>query len=104
MITDWDTFYYICIAIVLFNMVFGWSVLLGTPIYYGRLSGSISKVLFNPKLAWFLFEVPNLIWVLYFFLFRDASVSLGLLLFVIHYINRDILYPLSLKTTTKVPL
>lgn len=29
---------------------------------------------------------------------------MGLLLFVVHYVNRDILYPLSLKTTTKVPL
>jgi len=25
------------------------------------------------------------------------------LLFIIHYINRDLIYPLSLKTTTKVP-
>jgi hypothetical protein len=55
MVIDWDTFYYICVAIVLANMVFGWTVLLGTPVYYGRLSGSISKILFNPKLAWFLF-------------------------------------------------
>ena len=39
---DWDIFYYVCIAIVLANMAFGWTVLLGTPIYYGRLSSSIS--------------------------------------------------------------
>jgi len=25
------------------------------------------------------------------------------MLFIIHYINRDLIYPLSLKTTTKVP-
>lgn len=104
MIADEDLFYYTCIAIVVANMTIGWTVLLGTPIYYGRLSSSLSKILINPKIAWFLFEVPNLIWVFYFLLFKHASVSLGLLLFTIHYINRDILYPLSLKTTTKVPL
>jgi len=104
MSVDWDIFYYICVVIILVNMAMGWTVLLGTPIYYGRLSRSFSKVQFDPKLAWFLFEVPNLLWALYFLVFKNASVSLGLLLFVVHYFNRDILYPLSLKTTTKVPL
>lgn len=99
-----DTFYYICLAIVIANMIGGWTVLFGTPVYYGRLSSSISKILIEPKLAWFLFEVPNLIWVTYFALYRDMPFSVGILLFTIHYINRDIIYPLSLKTTTKVPL
>lgn len=70
MIDDWNAFYYLCLVIVLANMVLGWAVLTNIPVNYGRLSQSISKILFNPKLAWFLFEVPNLIWVLYFLLFR----------------------------------
>jgi hypothetical protein len=57
----------------------------------------------NPKFAWFLFEIPNLLWATYFILYKGHPLSFGFLLFIIHYINRDIIYPLSLKTTTKVP-
>ena len=31
-------------------------------------------------------------------------MSFGYALFILHYINRDIIYPLRLKTKTKVPL
>jgi 3-oxo-5-alpha-steroid 4-dehydrogenase 1 len=31
-------------------------------------------------------------------------LSVGIVLFTVHYINRDIIYPCLLKTTTKVPL
>lgn len=66
---------------------------------------------FNPRLAWFLFESPNLIWsgCLYFSrdeaLFQCWSNRILLGLFVIHYVNRCIVYPLRIaKTSQKVNL
>lgn len=82
----------------------GWLVPLGIKIGYGRLKNSTLSLELPPKLAWFLFEVPNLIWAVYFILIRGDQLSLGYGLFIVHYINRCIIYPLSLKTTNKVPL
>ena len=93
-----------CVGFVLFWTASGWLVTLGVKINYGRLKNSVTKLEFNPKLAWFLFEVPNLLWALYFLIIEGDSLSVGYALFIIHYINRDIVYPLRLKTQTKVPL
>lgn len=82
----------------------GWLVLTGIKINYGRLSSCFSSIYVNPQLGWFFFEVPNLLWAGYFLLFRGDSLSLAYALFIIHYINRDIIYPLSLKSATTVPL
>lgn len=82
----------------------GWLVLTGIKINYGRLSSSFSSIYINPKLGWFVFEVPNLIWAFYFIFIQGDSLSLAYVLFIIHYINRDIIYPLSLKSATTVPL
>jgi 3-oxo-5-alpha-steroid 4-dehydrogenase 1 len=51
-----------------------------------------------------LFEVPNLFWAAYFLFYHRDSLTLAFFLFIIHYINRDIIYPLRLKTSTKVPI
>lgn len=82
----------------------GWLVPLGIKIGYGRLKNSILSLDLPPKLAWFLFEVPNLVWAFYFILVRGDQLSLGYGLFIVHYINRCIIYPLGLKTTNRVPL
>lgn len=76
---------------------------LGVKIGYGRLKNSLFKFELNPRLAWFLFEVPNLIWAVYFLLVCQNKLTFGYSLFILHYINRDIIYPLRMKTTNKVP-
>ena len=90
--------------VVLSYSVFGWLTLTGIKLNYGRLANSFVNVYLNPKLAWFLFEIPNLLWAAYFLFYKNEPLSFGFALFIIHYLNRDILYPLTLKTTTKVPL
>lgn len=58
-----------------------------------------------PRLSWFIFESPNLIWSYLCWKERredlDGVNQLILSLFVLHYIQRDILYPLILSTNTK---
>lgn len=91
--------------IVIAYTLFGWLVPLGIKLNYGRLKNSLSKIDFEPKIAWFLFEVPNLIWAGYFLFVKNDALTFGYLLFILHYINRDIIYPFFLlKSTTKVPL
>ena len=97
-------FYTISLVFVVGYALFGWLIPLGIKINYGRLKNSLTSWDLDPKLAWFLFEVPNLIWAVYFLFIKGDTLSLGYGLFIIHYINRDIIYPLRLKTTTKVPL
>ena len=94
----------IAIAVVLLFTINGWLIALGIRLNYGRLKNSVTKLEINPKIAWFLFEVPNLLWAFYFLFIKGNSLSFPYLLFIAHYINRDIIYPLRLKTTTKVPL
>lgn len=96
--------YEICLGIVVGYSILGWLVLTGIKINYGRLSNSLAKVYFSPRIGWFVFEVPNLIWAAYFLFYLKNPLTLPYALFIIHYINRDIIYPLRLKSTTKVPL
>ena len=90
--------------------------------------------LLNAKLSWFLFEVPNLIWVGYCYYYwcdpdifyldsppdqhkrkvisieGDNNIQIStnfilLLLFTLHYINRAVIYPLRMnKNSQRVPL
>lgn len=57
-------------AIVIFYTLFGWLVLTGIKINYGRLKASISSIYVNPKFGWFFFEVPNLLWAIYFLFYK----------------------------------
>lgn len=58
-----------------------------------------------PRLSWFLFESPNLIWSFVCWKERrrnlEASNQILLCLFFIHYTQRAILYPLILSKNTK---
>jgi len=94
----------ICVWVVLGYSILGWLVLTGIKINYGRLSHSFLSIQVDPRFGWFFFEVPNLLWACYFIFVKGEGVTLPYLLFIVHYINRDIIYPLSLKTTTQVPL
>jgi hypothetical protein len=49
----------------------GWLVPLGVKVGYGRLKNSLFKFDIEPRLAWFLFEVPNLLWAIYFLFYCD---------------------------------
>jgi hypothetical protein len=93
----------VCSGIVIGSSILGWIVLTGIKIGYGRLKDSISKIEFSPKIGWFIFEVPNLIWALYFLFYLGDSLTISYTLFIIHYINRAIIYPLRLKSKTPVP-
>lgn len=64
----------------------------------------------NAKLAWIIFESPNLVWVLWS-LFHRVNESFGvtnaalLLMFTTHYINRSLIYPLQISGSSRpVPL
>ena len=59
----------------------------------------------NARLSWFLFETPNLLWSYYCFrhrrrdVFNSSPANIVLLsLFVMHYVNRCIIYPLRMTT------
>jgi protein-S-isoprenylcysteine O-methyltransferase Ste14 len=73
-------------------------------INYGRLKGSLFPFEFPPRIAWCLMELPNLIAVFYFTAVEGDGLGLGLALFLLHYLNRTIIYPLTLRTTTKIPV
>ena len=68
--------------------------------------------LINPRLAWFLFESPNLCWSAYAYIHRNRAVFdnnysnvILFSLFVIHYINRCLIYPMRMaKGSSKVNL
>ena len=72
----------------------------------------------DARMSWFLFECPNLIWSWYYskILYQQQSstesrkyiVSTNtvlMMLFTLHYVNRDIIYPLRMNPDSqKVPL
>ena len=43
-------------------------------------------------------------WAFYFLVILGDTISLPYVLFILHYINRGILYPLTIKTQTKFPV
>lgn len=71
---------------------------------FGKHSSGRWGPTLSPKLAWFLFESPNLGWSLYGYWNRDPDVFRAsianrwlLALYVVHYINRCILYPMRMS-------
>ena len=61
----------------------------------------------NPKLAWFLFESPNLLWCLFAYQHRNKDIFDGnnssnanvilFSIFAVHYVNRCFIYPLQMR-------
>jgi len=72
---------------------------------FGRHTTNKWGITINNKLAWMLMELPSLaIMCYYFFAFKDNFKSFVWILFVlwiIHYVNRTIIYPLRIKSTPK---
>jgi hypothetical protein len=58
--------YKISLVTVLIYTALGWLTMFGIKLNYGRLQSSLLKIYIPPKIAWFIFEVPNLIWAVYF--------------------------------------
>ena len=62
-------------------------------------------VTLNPKLGWILFESPNLLWAFFGWKNRitmNSTTNYVLFFaFVIHYINRSIVYPLRISPHAK---
>lgn len=71
---------------------------------FGKHSSDRWRPTVSPQIAWFLFESPNLAWSLYAYWNRDPQVfdesvanQCLFALFVIHYVNRCIVYPLRIS-------
>jgi len=102
----------------LFNtIVVGWIILafllfpviLKIPAPYGRHSRNDWGPLVNNRLGWFIMESPALFAFAYFVLkgggYQQIVIFSFFLLWVIHYLNRAIIFPLRIKTRgKKMPL
>jgi len=81
-------------------------------ISYGKLKSHYLKLEFNPRISWILFEIPNLIAFLIVFasdyslkIIENPMNYLLILPFLIHYVNRAIIYPLkTISSNKKVPI
>lgn len=86
--------HYLAIFIMLCFSVAAWlseKVSIG----YGKHFSHYLRLSIPPRFGWFLYELPNIVWVLYFL----PSLEIGpnaipYALFSIHYFNRDLIYPL----------
>lgn len=76
---------------------------------YGRHTKEGWGPLIDNRLGWMIYEAPALILVIVYFLSGDApktnAVWIMFSLFILHYINRTMIFPLRIKTKgKKVPL
>ena len=72
---------------------------------FGRHTTDKWGITINNKLAWFIMELPSLAIMSYFlFAFKnnfDSYVWILFALWIIHYVNRTIIYPIRIKSTPK---
>lgn len=84
---------------------------------YGKFSDSSKKTLISgimgpsipARLAWFIFESPNLIWSVICWCTRNdqtfqAPNAILLFIFVAHYINRAVVYPFCILNRESKPM
>ena len=75
---------------------------------YGKFSNNKWGKLFNYKIGWFIQEIVSPITFSYFFITGTADKSIiSWILFTIwvgHYINRSIIFPMRLSNAAKIPL
>lgn len=75
------------------------------PAPYGRHAKADSGIHLNTKLAWVLMEAPApIVFVVVFFLGKDATRSVPLFLLVlwlIHYVYRSFIFPFRMRSGTK---
>ena len=71
---------------------------------YGRHSSKKWGVLIDNKIGWILMELPALIVCPITYLFFEDNINQNLLfiiLWIIHYFNRTIIFPFKIKTKRK---
>lgn len=72
---------------------------------FGRHTSDKWGLMINNKVGWFVMELPSLLIMVYFLAYRDntAETFVWILfsLWIFHYINRTIVYPLRIKATEK---
>ena len=78
------------------------------PKTYGR-NRNVKLISINNTLGWFLMEIPAVFLMPYFMLsgslVSNNVVLFFLLLYIIHYINRSVIFPFRLKTKgKKIPI
>jgi 3-oxo-5-alpha-steroid 4-dehydrogenase 1 len=64
--------------------------------------------LFPARVSWFIFEIVNVVWATICWSQRNVQTfkpvnGFLLLLFVVHYINRAIVYPIRMKESKPMP-
>ena len=99
-----DTFNWIVVVWIAFSVLL-FPVILKIPAPYGRHSRTNWGPMINNKLGWFIMEAPAL-FVFAFFVFsgegvQQPAVLIFALLWIIHYFNRVIIFPLRIRTTGK---
>lgn len=98
---DFYTFVYIWIGIAL--ITFGLLFKVKAP--YGRHSQTSWGMMIDNRLGWFLMELPALLVCPYFFWIGEGEKSTVTYFFVglwlLHYINRTLIFPLRQRTTGK---
>jgi 3-oxo-5-alpha-steroid 4-dehydrogenase 1 len=76
---------------------------------FGRHTTEKWGITINNKLGWFIMELPSLL-IMIFFLFQGMGKEMGyawilFALWIFHYSNRSIVYPIRMKATPKrIPL
>jgi 3-oxo-5-alpha-steroid 4-dehydrogenase 1 len=102
---------------IFFDLVYGW-ILVAVAVFillfffkapYGRYSVRSWGAMMNNKIGWIVMELPALGVFTFFVLFGGVSLSIPVWIFfgfwLIHYVNRSIIYPLRTKTFNKqIPL
>lgn len=72
---------------------------------FGRHTSDKWGLMINNKVGWFVMELPSLLIMVYFLAYGDntAETFVWILfsLWIFHYINRTIVYPLRIKATEK---
>lgn len=100
--------FWICVALFAQFLIACAILLFGVQAWYGRYNESSAGI--NPKLGWFLQEIPTLIAAAVCWATGrlECTASLGnrlvLFCFVAHYVNRSIIYPLRSRGSKPIPL
>ncbi len=72
---------------------------------FGRHSSAKWGWMISNKLGWFIMELPSLLIMIYFLLWGSHSfashVWILFVLWIVHYTNRTLVYPLRIKSTPK---
>ena len=75
---------------------------------YGKFSNNKFGFLIDYKLGWFIQEIISPLFLFYFFIIGNGEKSIIhwflILIWIIHYINRSIIFPLRINISSKIPI